>query len=1072
MNNPLLTSLSCGFSLLLLTVAAASSPRAGLSTQDWIILQENIHASVYQFEEADGIYTASNPKQQLQARISQKAVQVKSRQANWQFGLSLSAYGYGEQLETVQAGRTVMTERGLESQHPGITEWYINSERGLRQNFILNQPPAQTKAGMLRVALRVNGDLTPQLATDRQTIRLNNRNGDTVLHYGGLYVYDMEKNSLPAHFALANGQIVIEVDDSQAHYPITIDPLFYTEQPKLAASDGEEGDWFGSSVALNGNTALVGAPWDDGKGSVYVFVRDGSDWLLEAKLTASDGEEGDWFGISVALEGDTALVGAPWDDDNGADSGSAYVFVRDGTTWSQQAKLTASDAATGDRFANAVALDANTALIGAYRDDDNGYNSGSAYVFVRDGDEWSEQAKLLAGDGAVGDRFARSVAVSGDTILVGAPWDDHNLDDGDRDNDKINSGSAYVFVRSGTKWSQQAKLLASDGNTEEEFGISVALDGDTALVGTYGDENPVNEENTNNLLPPNLVEFDLADIDTPDIEKLLGDSGNSLTGVDYYFGSAYVFVRGGTTWNEQVKLRGEPVEVTDWSDVKKDTFGISLALDNNMALIGASMKDKNGAAYIFENNGTTWLKTTKVTASDGAEDDLFGAAVALSGATVLVGAYKDDDNGTDSGSAYVFMPPSVQLSSATYSVNEGGGTATITVSRTGGSEGAVAVDYASSDDTATAGSDCIASYGTLSWEDGDAGDKTFDITIIDDSEKEIDETLIVSLGMPADSLLGSPDTAILTIRDNDRIKDDLVIDFGLNRGIEAYLNNNNTPITIHSDSADSMVTGDLDGNGQEEIIIDFGPLHGIRVRVNNSSWVHLHHLSANSMVTGDLDNNGKDDIIIDFGPHENGSVWARMNNSSWVRINSEPADSMVVADLDNYGKDDLIIDFGDPYGIWILMNNGAWVKFKKESANSMVTGDLDNNGLDEIVVDFGDTYGIWIRMNNSSWVKLHPLSAYSMVTGDLDNNGLDEVIIDFGPLYGIWIWVNNRSWVNLHPLSAESMVVGDLDNNGSDEVIIDFGVIYRGGVWVRMNDSSWVWLDTRSARSMVTGNLE
>jgi len=485
----------------------------------------------------------------------------------------------------------------------------------------------------------------------------------------------------------------------------------YTEQPKLTANDGEEGDWFGISVALDGDTALVGAPWDDDKGSAYVFVRNGSDWLLEAKLTASDGAEGDWFGISVALEGDTALVGAPWDDDNGTDSGSAYVFIRDGTTWSQEIKLTASDGAIGDRFANAVALDGNTALIGAYWDDDNGTDSGSAYVFVRNGDEWSEQAKLIASDGAVEDRFASSVALNGDTVLVGAPGDDHNLDDDDRYNDKINSGSAYVFVRSGTIWSEQAKLTASDGSKEEEFGISVALDGDTALVGTYGDENPVTEENSDSfLLPSNLAELDMAEV-----EKALENSNDNA--VDYYFGSAYVFVRNGTTWNEQTKLRGEPLEVTEWwnsidDHVKKDYFGISLALDGDIALVGAWMRDKKGAVYIFVNNGTTWVKMAKVTASDGAEDDFFGAAVALSGSTVLVGAYKDDDNGTDSGSAYVFMPQSVQFSSATYSVNENGGTATFTVSRTHGSNGAITVGYASSDDTATAGSDYLASSGT------------------------------------------------------------------------------------------------------------------------------------------------------------------------------------------------------------------------------------------------------------------------------------------------------------------------------------------------------------------------
>ncbi len=1061
MNYQLLTFLTCGFSLLLSTLTAASPP-AELSTQDWMTLQEKIHTSVYQFKKADGIYTAYNAKQQLQARITQRAVQMRSRQANWQFGLSLSAYGYGDQLKTVEAGRTVITERGLESQHPGITEWYINNERGLRQNFTLNQPPAQTGAAMLRVALHVNGSLTPQLAGEQKTIQLNNQNGETVLHYGGLYVYDAEEQSLPAHFALANRQIVIEVDDSQAHYPVTIDPLFYTEQAKLTANDGQEGDWFGISVALDGDTMLVGAPWDDDKGSVYVFVHNGTDWLLEDKLTASDG--GDWFGISVALKGDTALVGAPWDHDK---SGSAYVFVRNGTIWSQQAKLTASDGAIGDRFANAVALDGNTALIGAYWDDDKGYNSGSAYVFVRSGDEWSEQAKLIASDGAVEDNFARSVALNGDTVLVGAPGDTHNIDDDDRKNDQINSGSAYVFVRSGTTWSEQAKLTASDRSKEEEFGISVALDGDTALIGTYGDEEPVN---TNSFLLPSLAELDIAKLDMAELEKALENTSN---GVDYYFGSAYVFERIGTTWEEKAKLRGEAVEVTKWwtsidDHVKKDAFGISLALDGDIALVGAWMRDKKGAAYIFVNNGTTWDQMAKVTASDGAEDDFFGAAVALSGSTVLVGAYKDDDNGTDSGSAYVFMPQTVQFSSASYTVNENVGTTTFTVSRTHGNNGAITVEYASSDDTATAGSDYLASSGTLSWGDGDADDKTFDIDIIDDTENESNETFIVSLGLPTDVLLGSPDTAVLTIIDNENIQNSIIIDFGEGTAIKAYLNNE-TWTSLHSLSADSMVTGDLDGNGQDDLIVDFGDSHGIQVRMNNSSWIPLHNQSAHSMVTGDLDNNGQHDVIIDFGDRY--GVWVWMNNSSWAQLHNISADSMVTGDLDNNGQHDVIIDFGDSYGVWVWMNNSSWVQLHKLSVDSMVTGDLDNNGLDELILDFGDSYGVWVWMNNSNWVKLHNLSADSMVTGDLDNNGLDEVILDFGEIYGIWVRMNNSSWVKLHHnLSADSMVTGDLDNNGLDDVTIDFGDPH--GIWVRMNNSSWVQLESQSAKSMVIGNID
>ncbi|MEN8215770.1 MAG: Calx-beta domain-containing protein [Pseudomonadota bacterium] len=733
MKNKFLAFLTGGLSLVLSALTAASPP-AG---HDWTALREQVHASAYRFNEADGVYTINNAKQQLQARITQKAVLVTPRQADWQLGLSLSAYGYGCQLKTVAAGRTMITERGLESRHSGITEWYVNNERGLRQNFTLAQPPGQSGAELLRVVLHVNGDLSPQLAADRQVIHLNDQGGDTVVHYGGLYVYDALEQTLPAHFALADGQIVIEVDDSQAQYPITIDPLFYTEQAKLTAGNGADGDWFGEAVALDGKYALVGTPWDDDKGSVYVFKRKGSSWSEQAKLTASDGADGDWFGGAVALDGKYALVGAPWDDDN---KGSVYVFKRKGKRWIEQIKLTVSDGAKGDRFGTSVALDGDTALVGAYWDDDNGYNSGSAYVFVGSGKRWNEQDKLIASDGAAGDRFGTSVALDGDTALVGAPWEG-----GEREGNlkTYDLGAAYVFVRSGTIWSEQDKLIASDRTSSDDFGISVALYGDTALVGSYGDG-----DNGDSFLSD--LDIDWADIDVPLVED-----NSSYSDFVTHSGSAYVFERRGTIWSETIKLTASDAAAEDY-------FGLSVALDEGIALVGAWMK---GAAYIFDS--TTWSEQAQLTASDGAENDFFGRAVALDGDTTLVGAFHDDDNGTDSGSAYVFMAQSLQFSSAIYGVNEDGGSVTLTVSRTNGSNGAVTVDYATSDDTATAESDYQATFGSLYWGDSDADDKTFTVNIVDDSENEFREIFIMSLGDASGALLGSHDTAVLTIRDNE-----------------------------------------------------------------------------------------------------------------------------------------------------------------------------------------------------------------------------------------------------------------------------------------------------------------
>jgi len=253
----------------------------------------------------------------------------------------------------------------------------------------------------------------------------------------------------------------------------------WTEQAKLTASDGANDDDFGKAVAVYGDTALIGAQYDDDKGtssgSVYVFVRGGTTWTQQAKLTASDGAPYDWFGWSVALDEDTAVIGATGDDDKGAGSGSVYVFVRDGITWTQQAKLTANDGAPSDFFGNSVALDVDTAIIGAHSNDDRGTDSGSAYVFMRSDTTWTEQAKLTASDGAANDYFGRSVSIDVETALVGASGSN-------------NTGAAYVFMRGGTTWTEQAKLIASDGASGDNFGYSVSLDGETALVGAYQDD--------------------------------------------------------------------------------------------------------------------------------------------------------------------------------------------------------------------------------------------------------------------------------------------------------------------------------------------------------------------------------------------------------------------------------------------------------------------------------------------------------------------------------------------------------------------------------------------------------
>ena len=259
----------------------------------------------------------------------------------------------------------------------------------------------------------------------------------------------------------------------------------WIQQDMLVPSDGNVGDRFGCAVSISGNYAVVGSYWDDDKGtssgSAYIFRQDVTGWVQEAKLTASDGSKYDWFGYDVSISDNYAIVGVVLNNDNGTDCGSAYVFRRSGSNWIQQAKLVAGDGDDGDEFGGSVCLEGNYAVIGAIGDDDMGEDAGAAYIFVRSGEDWTRQAKLLPQDGAGGDHFGNSVSIDGNYAVVAA-----NLD-GDMGSE---SGSAYIFKREGQSWDEQAKLTAPDGEPRDFFGQGVSIDGSYVIVGApYDDDN-------------------------------------------------------------------------------------------------------------------------------------------------------------------------------------------------------------------------------------------------------------------------------------------------------------------------------------------------------------------------------------------------------------------------------------------------------------------------------------------------------------------------------------------------------------------------------------------------------
>lgn len=381
----------------------------------------------------------------------------------------------------------------------------------------------------------------------------------------------------------------------QVAQPFTFDQKLFPEK-----SDARDG--FGSDLEVREETAVIGAPGDedpngDESGSVYVFKRRNGEWSEQEKLVPEGGSADERFGSVVALSGDI-LVG-------GTEDAGVYVFEQDGNKWTEQQRLTANDTEDDDQFGSAVAVAGETIVVGAPLDQNrNGDDVGSAYVFERQNNEWAQHQQLVPTDGDDGDRFGSATAISTDTIVITArsDWDPN----GD------NAGSAYVFERNNGEWSQQQKLAADDGDQNDQFGASVSLTDDTAVVGTPSDDEP---------------------------------NGNTA-------GSAYVFGRTGDRWAQQQKLAADDGD-------ERDQFGNAVSLHGNTIAVGA-IADENpngsesGSVYVFQRDEATWNQQQKVTPNGADARDRAGIPV-LSADDLLIGApFDEDPNGNSAGSVYAF----------------------------------------------------------------------------------------------------------------------------------------------------------------------------------------------------------------------------------------------------------------------------------------------------------------------------------------------------------------------------------------------------------------------------------
>ena len=436
-----------------------------------------------------------------------------------------------------------------------------------------------------------------------------------------------------------------------SHGMVTIDHAV-SDEIKLIANDGAAYDYFGNTVAISGDYAIVGAPGSGDAGAAYIFKKEGAAWVEQIKLTPVDGVAGENFGAWVSISGDTVAVGAP---KRNANTGAAYVFTREDSTWTRQARLVAGDGQAWDNFGACVSISGDTLVVGSPNHDDY---SGAAYVFHRLGSFWSESIKLDGGGTDPDGHFGASVFINEDTLIVGSPSVGNQ------------TGAAFIFRRAGSDWVAEAQLQPGDAVAWEYFGTSVSIGGDYAIVGNTG-----------------LAEANVE-------------------------GAVRIYIYDGTAWVEQAKINGSSVNAGE-------SFGCSVYISGNMAAVGEPrIWNDAGAVYLFQRTGSQWIKQDTpipdegdsrgeisilpldegegeippipnregegegdpallngyhtLTPSDGVAEDFFGGCVAMDDEHVIVGARLDDDKGHDSGSAYIYPLFSVGIGAAPENIYLGG----------------------------------------------------------------------------------------------------------------------------------------------------------------------------------------------------------------------------------------------------------------------------------------------------------------------------------------------------------------------------------------------------------------
>lgn len=533
----------------------------------------------------------------------------------------------------------VVTARGAEvGRGAGTLEYVRPDAQGVEQGFVLDTRPEGVGDLVLRIEVR--GQLAPRPHGDE--VELVDEGGVVVAHYARLAVLDARGQRMASHMTVEGRYIALHFDDDGATYPVVVDPVVYSEAQKLLAWDRQDLDWFGRAVAMSGDGTrlVIGAIRESDatgsstnqNGAAYVFVRSGTQWVMERKLLASDKANLDWFGYSLAMnsDGSRIAVGAMYHGTATptatTENGAVYVFSRAGTTWSEETQLLASDRADRDHFGHSVAMsaDGTRIAVGAYDEDDATgtatTNNGAVYVYSWTGASWTEERKIVAADKGSDENFGGALSFDATASrLAIAAEDDSDI--------APRTGSVYVYSRNLTTWTFEQELHALDAEGFDQFGESVSLDaaGTRLAVGARNWELPVA---------------------TSDEQ-----------------GAAYVFLRTGTTWTQEQR-----VVAIDRANGDGLGYSIALSADGTRMLVGALDEDDNlqgltdnGAVYVFERSGTLWSQRQKLYPAERGSMDYFGYAIGMNdaGTRWLIGSLAHDDaEGTttfDNGAAWVFV---------------------------------------------------------------------------------------------------------------------------------------------------------------------------------------------------------------------------------------------------------------------------------------------------------------------------------------------------------------------------------------------------------------------------------